>query len=122
VLAKLSILSKHILMQIVARSRAMKKLSELRKKKMLSQKEMASLIGVPVSTYRGWEYGSSMDFSPIVKLAEVLEISLRELLIGEAMSSDPDKIRERVVQVKSSWNQLEKSMEQFLGAVYRREL
>lgn len=100
----------------------MKKLSELRGKKMLSQKEVALLIGVPVSTYRGWEYGSSMDFSPIVKLAEVLGISVRELLTGESLSNDPEKIREHVIQVKSSWNQLEKSVEQFLAAVYRREL
>lgn len=50
----------------------------------LTQKELASALGVPLSTYKEWEYGRRVQGESVyVKLSEVLEISLRTLLTGE---------------------------------------
>lgn len=45
-------------------------------------KEVALKIRVPVSTYRDWEYGSAIQGTPYVKLSEVFDVSLYELLTG----------------------------------------
>lgn len=59
-----------------------KRLESLRRKKRLSQKEVAERMKVPASTYRDWEYGKKIKGEPYVKLAEILEVSLTELLTG----------------------------------------
>lgn len=46
-------------------------------------KELAQQVGVPVSTYREWEYGRAIVGEPYPKLADALRVSLSELLLGE---------------------------------------
>lgn len=57
------------------------KLSELRKSAGLSQYDLAGLIGVNQSTINFWEHSDKPPRSEILpKLAEVLEVSVAELL------------------------------------------
>jgi transcriptional regulator with XRE-family HTH domain len=53
---------------------------------------MARAIGVPASTYREWEYGRAIRGEPYVKMAEVLKVSLYELITGIPPSDSIDKI------------------------------
>jgi len=67
------------------------RLRTLRKSRRLTMKEVATKLGVPSTTYREWEYGRSIQGAePYLKLAEVLAVSLRELLGGA--KSDSRKI------------------------------
>jgi len=65
------------------------RLTRLRKEQGLTMKALALKIGVPESTYRDWEYGGSIQGQPYVKLSEVLDVGLYELLTGKK----PDKKR-----------------------------
>lgn len=60
-----------------------KRLQKLREKSGLSMKQVAEKIDVPVSTYRDWEYGRAIRGNPYLKLAQVLNVSLYELMTGE---------------------------------------
>lgn len=55
-------------------------LRSLRQSQGLTMKKVAESVGVPVSTYRDWEYGSKVPASVAPKLAEVLRVSTRDLL------------------------------------------
>ena len=59
-----------------------KRLKVLRDKRKLSVSVIAEAVGVSPSTYREWEYGRSIKGEPYVTLAEILEVSLTELLTG----------------------------------------
>ena len=59
------------------------RLKSFRLRAGLSQKQVAEKIRVPPSTYRDWEYGTQIKGEPYVKLAEVFNVSLLELLTGE---------------------------------------
>jgi transcriptional regulator with XRE-family HTH domain len=54
----------------------------------LTMKRIAALIGVPVSTYRDWEYGSKIPAEQLQNIAKILEIPISELF-GEEI--DPNK-------------------------------
>ncbi len=56
------------------------RLRELRKEKKLSLAGVAQAIGVPVSTYRDWEYGKAIRGEPYERIAEIFDVSLNELL------------------------------------------
>lgn len=63
----------------------------------LTQKQVADALGVPISTYKEWEYGRRIQGEGIyVRLSEVLEMNLRVLLTGEITSSD--EAREQRIQ------------------------
>jgi transcriptional regulator with XRE-family HTH domain len=68
------------------------RLRRLRMKKKYTMKSVAQLIGVPETTYREWEYGRMIQGQPYVALANVLEVSIAELLAGRP--ADPQKIIE----------------------------
>ncbi len=58
-----------------------RKISELRKEKNITQMELADLMGVSYQAVSNWERGNSMpDISKLPELAEILEISIDELL------------------------------------------
>lgn len=59
-------------------------LRELRKRRHLTQEELAHLVGVHETTIRRWEAGrnGSPDADDIAKLCEVLHVSEGELLNG----------------------------------------
>lgn len=62
-----------------------KRIARLRVKRGLTQKDVALALKVPLSTYKEWEYGRSVQGEKIyVDLAEILQISLRRLLTGES--------------------------------------
>jgi transcriptional regulator with XRE-family HTH domain len=70
------------------------RLKRIREERNLSIKEIASRVGVPVSTYREWEYGRAIKGEPYVKIAEALGVGVYELLTGEVpnMSQAYEKI------------------------------
>lgn len=55
----------------------------LRNKNNLSIREVALKLNISPSTYRSWEKGVSISGEPYVKLAEVYQVSLQELLTGQ---------------------------------------
>lgn len=90
------------------------RLLELRKKKNLSQEEVASSIGVSRQTISKWETDQSVpDFDKIVPLSELFEITTDELLRGKkeecpeiiiesGENEEQIKIRKRTALVVSS--------------------
>lgn len=60
-----------------------KKLAELRKVRHLTQMELAELLEVQPRLIGRWEQGKGKpQFDYIIKLAEVLEVSLDQMLLG----------------------------------------
>ena len=58
-----------------------KKISNLRKEKNLTQVELADQLGISYQAVSNWERGDSMpDISKLSELAEILEVSIDELL------------------------------------------
>lgn len=75
-------------------------IAENRKKKNMTQQEVADLLEVSFKTISRWETGRHMpDLSMLIPLSEILEVSVHELLLGEY-------IEERDLKMKT-----EKSME-----------
>ena len=64
------------------------RLRRLRQAHRMTMKESAAAIGVPESTYRDWEYGGSVRGQYYPKIADVLGVSIHELLTGERVQSD----------------------------------
>ena len=55
-------------------------LKNIREEKQLSQKDLASKLNVPVSTYANWEQGRrEPSIVDIFKIIEILEIDANEL-------------------------------------------
>lgn len=66
----------------------MKNLREYRKKHGILQKELASQLGVAVSTFSGWESGAyEIDNRNLIKLSKLLNLSIEFLLDVE---NEPD--------------------------------
>lgn len=60
---------------------------------MLSQAEVARRIGVSDSTYRAWEYGSTILGEPYPKIAKAFNITLDELFgVSESSRSSSEEI------------------------------
>ncbi len=59
------------------------RLSRLRAAAGLTITEVATELGISPSTYREWEAGRAIRGEPYVRLAEIFDVSLGELLIGE---------------------------------------
>ncbi|MDR3608290.1 MAG: helix-turn-helix transcriptional regulator [Oligoflexia bacterium] len=61
------------------------RLRTLRERRGLSVRAVAETIGVPMSTYREWENGRAVQGTrSYAPLAQVLQVSIHELLTGEA--------------------------------------
>lgn len=65
-----------------------KRLKGFREAKGLSATKVAAYVGVSESTYRDWEQGRAIQGEPYAKLAEVLAVSLTELIVGEGHGKD----------------------------------
>lgn len=63
------------------------RLKTFRKNKNLSAREVASQVGVSVSTYRDWENGRSINGEPYSKLADALGVHVLEVLEGRQPGS-----------------------------------
>ncbi len=63
-----------------------RKISELRKRRNMTQMELADLMGISFQAVSNWERGNSMpDISKLPELAELLSVSLDELLGEKAV-------------------------------------
>lgn len=64
-------------------------ISEMRKEKNLTQKQLADIIGVSDKAVSRWETGRGMpDTSTMPELCKTLEININELLSGERLSTE----------------------------------
>lgn len=85
------------------------RLRVLREKRGLTLKGTANLVGVPISTYREWEYGRKILGEPYLKLAEVFEVSLNELF--GAKSGSYEQYKKALEQTKKALISLENTCE-----------
>ena len=80
-----------------------------RLEKGISQYELADMIVISREAVSKWERGVSLpDISILSKLANILEISVEELLIGEEIEKDKDKFFNKVLNVLNINNKLKK--------------
>lgn len=86
-----------------------KRLKILRESKNLSVTQVASEIGVAVSTYREWEHGRAIKGEPYVKLARLFEVSVYKLMTGQ--EGDLGTAIKYLDDVKYSLFQLEKELQ-----------
>ncbi|MGZ3694567.1 MAG: helix-turn-helix domain-containing protein [Bdellovibrionota bacterium] len=84
-----------------------KRLRRLRKLRGLSLKEVGAAIGVPVSTYKEWEYGRAIQGEPYEKLAECLGVSLGELLTGNGIEARAQSLLLEIQEVSKKLCELE---------------
>ncbi len=75
------------------------RLKKLRLAKGWSMKTAAEQIGVPVSTYRDWEYGNSIRGEPYKRIAQIFGVSLEELF-GDVVRSEKAEILKALQEVK----------------------
>ena len=79
----------------------------------LTQKEVAQALGVPLSTYKEWEYGRRVQGEGVyVKLSEVLEVNLRTLLTGETRY-EKDELIKKVQTAVKQMNEVKMSLLSF---------
>jgi transcriptional regulator with XRE-family HTH domain len=70
------------------------RITRLRRQRKLTQKQIAEVLGIPLSTYKEWEYGRRIQGEEVyARLAEVLEVNLKTLLTG-AKSSGQEEVLE----------------------------
>lgn len=75
-------------------------ITELRKEKGLTQKQLADALNVTDKAVSKWERGQSFpDISMLEPIAEVLDISIMEILAGEKKSEDETITREEAQQM-----------------------
>lgn len=95
-----------------------KLICELRKKKNLTQKELGDLIHYTDKNISKWERGISFPNNPNVlnKLAEILEISVEELMYGEKReTSNYEQIRKNFLnEYKNNYNKYRKNVSTLL--------
>ncbi len=75
-------------------------IAECRKKKNLTQSELAEKLGVTDRSISNWENGKNMpDLSLFKPLCEILELTINELLSGEKLSKEEyqKKLEENIV-------------------------
>ena len=92
------------------------KITILRKRKGLSQAELAEMLGIAKRTLARWERGEAMpDIQKIVLLSEIFSVSTDSLLID---SIDPEKA-EDAMQNKQRRHVSVKQAEEYLKAKFR---
>lgn len=78
------------------------KITDLRKNKLLSQKQLGEMLGVSNKAVSKWERGESMpQMKTIVKLAEIFEISPEELLTGSKYDNEKSSTSTRLDKLES---------------------
>src|SRR6266436_7191692 len=76
-------------------------LKQFRESENLSQREVARRIGVNESTYRQWEYGTTISGEPYPKIAEAFGITLDELF---GLAKNPGKTPDVGLPGRWEWN------------------
>ena len=75
-------------------------ITELRKEKGLTQKQLADALNVTDKAVSKWERGLSFpDISMLEPIAQTLDISIMEILAGEKKSEDETITREEAQQI-----------------------
>ena len=80
-------------------------ITECRKKKNLTQAQLAENLNITDRAISKWETGKSMpDFDIMLKLCEILEISVNELLCGEMinMEQKDKQLNELILQMATN--------------------
>ncbi len=60
-----------------------KRLKFYRERQGFSIREVAAIVKVSPSTYRGWEFGAEIKGEPYLQLALIYNVSLNQLLAGK---------------------------------------
>ena len=93
----------------------MKNLREYRKKNGIMQKDLASQLGVAVSTFSGWESGTyEIDNKNLIKLAEILNVSVGFLLDVESGRELFDDARIPKTEIQELFDTLSPALQQNL--------
>ena len=82
-----------------------KRITRLRAKRGLTQKDVAKALKVPLSTYKEWEYGRRIQGEQIyVALAETLNVTVRALLTGhfDTEKNEPLEIDLAIKQMENA--------------------
>lgn len=87
------------------------RLKRLREARGIKVKEMASRLGVSVSTYRDWEYGRAIKGEPYPKMAEILSVSLQELLTGRCPL--PEQVMKEIFKCEQALAAIKKELSSF---------
>ncbi|MBR5417420.1 MAG: helix-turn-helix transcriptional regulator [Clostridiales bacterium] len=75
-------------------------ITELRKEKGLTQKQLAEALNVTDKAVSKWERGLSFpDISMLEPISQILDISIMELLAGERKSADEPLTREEAQKI-----------------------
>lgn len=91
----------------IGKNKVMKNLREYRKKNGIMQKDLASQLGVAVSTFSGWESGTyEIDNKNLIKLSEILNVSVGFLLDVEKEPGIFDDARVAKPRVQELFDQL----------------
>ena len=96
-------------------------IAEYRKKKNLTQKELAEKLGITDKAISKWERGIAMpDSSIMLELCDILGISVNELLCGEIVTMDNfnDKMEKTLIEMIKQKEQADKRLlaaEVFIG-------
>ena len=67
------------------------KLRTLRQERRMTMKKIAALIGIPVSTYRDWEYGTKVPAEQVYNIAKIFQVSISELF-GTEVDLNKEKL------------------------------
>ena len=93
----------------------MKNLREYRKKNGIMQKDLAAQLGVAVSTFSGWESGTyEIDNKNLIKLAEILNVSVGFLLDVESVRELFDDARIPKTEIQELFDALSPAQQQNL--------
>ncbi len=72
-------------------------IAELRNEKNLTQEQLGQMVNASSQTVSKWERGISMPNNSImIKLCEILDIEIKELLLGERINESNNKILKKV--------------------------
>ena len=93
-------------------------IAELRKAEGLTQKELAGKLQITDKAVSKWECGNSMpDYAVMVRLCDVLGVSVNELLSGERLSSVEynKKAEENIMTLMEERSETEKNTKKQRG-------
>lgn len=84
-------------------------LKVLRKKRGLTQEQLAEILFVSGRTVSRWETGTNMpDLGILIKMAEFYHVEVKEILDGERKSENMDKELKETLSKVADYNKLEK--------------
>ncbi|MDE6214266.1 MAG: helix-turn-helix domain-containing protein [Lachnospiraceae bacterium] len=86
-------------------------LKDLRKKKGLTQEQLAEHFNVSSRTVSRWETGSNMpDLSILIEIADFYDVDIREIIDGERKSENMDNETKNTLKKVAEYSGAEKKM------------